>query len=194
MPFPALLAAVLLLVQAAPQNPARPQLPAGDVLRGQAVFEGKGECLSCHRVGGKGSRFGPDLTDIGARAGSNLGRGQGAAPALAPIPPDPGPLVRAQQELERSLVDPDADIAPQHRTVRVVTRAGEAFTARLLNQNTFTLQLIDTREQLRSIEKSDLSELTFLKTSPTPSYATKLNSQELADVISYLISLQGINR
>jgi mono/diheme cytochrome c family protein len=194
MLFSALFVAVLWWGQAVPQNPGRPQLPAGDIQRGEAVFEGKGDCLSCHRVRDRGSRFGPDLTDIGARAGTNLGRGRGAVPALAPIPPDLGPLVRAQQALERSLVDPDADIAPQHRTVRVVTRAGETITARLLNQNTFTLQLIDTREQLRSIEKSDLREFSFFKTSPMPSYAAKLTPQELADVISYLISLKGINR
>src|SRR5438132_10244043 len=37
----------------------------GDARRGQALFEGKGNCATCHRVNGKGSRVAPDLTDIG---------------------------------------------------------------------------------------------------------------------------------
>ena len=34
----------------------------GDAARGKAIFEGKGNCASCHRVNGVGSRVGPDLT------------------------------------------------------------------------------------------------------------------------------------
>ena len=37
----------------------------GDAARGQALVEGKGACLSCHRIGVTGSRVGPDLTDVG---------------------------------------------------------------------------------------------------------------------------------
>src|SRR5690242_1447659 len=33
----------------------------GDARRGQMIFEGKGGCTGCHRVGGKGSRVAPDL-------------------------------------------------------------------------------------------------------------------------------------
>src|SRR3954469_18897385 len=34
----------------------------GDVAAGEAVFRGKGQCETCHRVGGRGSIVGPDLT------------------------------------------------------------------------------------------------------------------------------------
>jgi cytochrome c peroxidase len=34
--------------------------------RGRLVFEGKGQCLSCHAVNGIGSRLGPSLTEIGS--------------------------------------------------------------------------------------------------------------------------------
>src|SRR2546421_6612975 len=33
----------------------------GDAGRGQNLFEEKGNCTSCHRVNGKGSRVGPEL-------------------------------------------------------------------------------------------------------------------------------------
>ena len=167
-------------------------LPAGDAARGRALFDGKGECLGCHRVRDTGSRFGPDLTDIGSRAGT-IARGTGGSP-FAPTAPDIGPVARAQVELERALVDPGADILPQNRTVGLITRAGESITARVLNQDTFSLQVIDTKEQIRSLQKSDLREFAFIKTSPMPSYRDTLSRQELADVITYLISLKGINR
>jgi mono/diheme cytochrome c family protein len=166
--------------------------PQGDPARGQALFEGKGECLTCHRVRDKGSRFGPDLTDIGTRAGAAPSRG--SASPFDPILPDIGPLARAQIELARSLLEPGADILPQNRTVRLVSREGETATARVLNQDTFSLQVIDTDERVRSIPKADLREFAFIKNSPMPSYKDKLSAQELADVIAYLISLKGINK
>jgi mono/diheme cytochrome c family protein len=38
----------------------------GDVSRGMGVFDGKGQCLNCHRVNDRGSHSGPNLSDIGA--------------------------------------------------------------------------------------------------------------------------------
>lgn len=176
---------------------------AGDAVRGKALFESKGACLDCHRVRTSGSRFGPDLTDIGARAGNSaflLGRagrggadGRGAAPGTGGAP-DLGAARRAQDELERSLVDPAADILPQNRAVRLVTRGGQSITARLLNQDTFSLQLIDTKEQIISIPKSELREFAWIKDSPMPSYRDTFSSQERADVIAYLLSLKGITK
>src|SRR6185436_368265 len=44
----------------------RGSVKAGDAGRGRMVFEGKGGCTRCHRVGAQGSRVAPDLSDIGA--------------------------------------------------------------------------------------------------------------------------------
>jgi putative heme-binding domain-containing protein len=137
----------------------------GDPRSGRELFEGKGACLACHRVAGKGSYRGPDLSDIG-----NL---------------------RQAADLLRSLVDPNAVVLPQNRTVRVVTRGGSTITGRHLNEDTLTLQLIDSNGRLMSFPKSDLREYTNEKTSPMPSYQTKLSSAELADLVSYLLSLKG---
>ena len=38
----------------------------GSLEKGQALFFGKGLCVQCHMVNGKGGWFGPDLTRIGA--------------------------------------------------------------------------------------------------------------------------------
>ena len=137
---------------------------AGDAARGKTVYESKGGCASCHRVGLAGSRVGPELTNIGA--------------------------VRGAAELERSLVDPAVDVQPTNRFYRVVLRDGTTVTGRLLGHDTFTVQLLDTKEQLRSFMKTDLREHGFVP-SPMPSFRGTLTPQELADVVSYLASLKA---
>ena len=57
---------------------------------------------------------------------------------------------------------------------------------RLLNLDTFTIQMIDDKENLRSFVKSDLREFMFVEKSPMPSYQGKLTDQEIADVVAYL--------
>jgi len=143
---------------------ARAGAVTGDAARGRGIFVGKGGCAGCHRVAGDGSGIGPDLTRIGA--------------------------VRGALELERSLVDPAADVQANNRFYRVVMRDGTAVTGRLLSHDTFTVQLLDTKEQLRSFTKSDLREHGFAD-SPMPTLRNTLTPQEIADVVSYLVSLKG---
>jgi hypothetical protein len=99
--------------------------------------------------------------------------------------------LRRAVELETSLVDPGAEILAPNRTYRVVSREGVETKGRLLNLDSFTVQLLDTKEQLRSFEKAKLRDYGFVDASPMPSYRDKLSAQELADVVSYLVSLKG---
>ncbi|HUA19658.1 MAG TPA: c-type cytochrome [Bryobacteraceae bacterium] len=138
---------------------------AAEIARGRAIFQSKG-CENCHRVNGKGSRVGPDLSDIGA--------------------------LRMPAEIERSILDPNAEILAENRYVRAVTRDGTTITGRILNEDTFSLQLIDSHENLVSLSKAGLREYSFLKNSPMPSFRGKLSSAELADLIAYLASLKGL--
>ena len=183
---------------------------AGDAVRGKAIFEGKGACLQCHAVKTKGSQFGPDLTDIalriGGSGGGRRGGGGGGAGAAArggagargaAVPPGrataapPASSSAAHDALETSLLDPDAEILPQNRTVQAVTKDGATVTGRLLNHDTFSVQLIDSKEHLVSLNKASLREYTILKTSAMPSYRETLSRQELEDVIAYLLLLKG---
>src|SRR4029079_1541965 len=109
-------------------------------------------------------RVGPDLSSIGA--------------------------TRSAAELQRALIDPNADVQPQNRFYRVTLMDGTTVDGRLLSHDTFTVQLLDSKEQLRSFNKSDLRNAAFIA-SPMPSYKTTLTSQELADVVSYLSSLRN---
>ena len=136
----------------------------GDAARGRALFEGKGQCTDCHRVDGRGSRTGPDLSRIG--------------------------LERRAVELEQSLLNPQAEVQPDNRFYTVTPGDGEQITGRLLNHDTFTVQLIDADERLRSFNKADLLEHGFAD-SPMPSVRGELDEQEIADILTYLVSLRG---
>lgn len=47
-------------------DPSGVAVRIGDAQRGRTVFQGAGDCASCHRVNGVGPRTAPDLSDIGA--------------------------------------------------------------------------------------------------------------------------------
>jgi cytochrome c1 len=60
-----------------------------------------------------------------------------------------------------------------------------------VNLDSFTVLMLDSKEQLRSFDKSKLRDYGFVDQSPMPSYRDKLSAQELADLVSYLVSLKG---
>jgi cytochrome c oxidase cbb3-type subunit III len=158
---------------AAPDGPAAAVGPPGDPARGKAIFAGKGGCASCHRAEGAGGTSGPDL--------SNAGATRGFGPFT--FPPDPAALTR-------SILDPDADIAAGFQMFHVTPKNGAAVRGTLLNQDTFSVQLLDESKNLRGFLKSDLKEFGFLP-SPMPSYRGRLSPQEVSDVVSYLLTLKG---
>ena len=137
----------------------------GDPASGRTLFENNGTCATCHRVMGNGSRRAPDLSDIGA--------------------------VRTAAALERALVDPASTFWPVYRSVRAVTSDGKVVAGRRLNEDTYTVQLMDEQERLVSLTKSELREYVVSSTTAMPSYKDKLNSREIADVVAYLLSLKG---
>ena len=135
----------------------------GDVARGKLVFDTKGNCASCHSVAGAGGRKAPDLGNVGQ--------------------------ARRAPDLERALLDPQADIQPNHRYYRVVQNDGTTVTGWLMGHDTFNIRLLDGKEQLRSFTKSDVKSHGFIP-SPMPSYKNTLTPQDIADIVSYLSTLR----
>ena len=143
----------------------RGSVKPGDATRGRTVYDGKGDCARCHRVGAQGSRVAPNLSEIGTSRSAGI--------------------------LLRSLTDPNSQMMPINRPVRAVTRDGKVINGRRLNEDTYTVQLLDDQEKLVSLTKADLREYTILTASPMPSYKGRLTDDELADVVAYLLSLKG---
>jgi hypothetical protein len=75
--------------------------------------------------------------------------------------------------------------------VRLVKKDGTVVNGRRLNEDTYSIQVIDDKERLHSILKADIKEFTISKTSLMPSYRDTLNSTEIADLLGYLLSLKG---
>jgi putative heme-binding domain-containing protein len=136
----------------------------GDPARGAEVFNEAGDCSSCHRVNGVGPRTAPDLSDIGA--------------------------IRTPASLQRSLLDPYTALLPINRPVMALTREGEMIRGRRLNEDTYSVQLIDSDGRLRSLVKEELVDFEI---SRTPTHEpTSLSGDQVADVVGYLLSLRGI--
>lgn len=137
----------------------------GDRERGRQIFEGKGGCLTCHRVNAQGGWAGPSLHQIGS--------------------------TRPAGALQRALMDPQGAMLPFNRTIRVTTRDGRSVSGRRLNEDTYTVALIDGAGKLQAFPKADVKELTVVQTTAMPSFKDSLSAAELSDVLAYLLSLKG---
>jgi putative heme-binding domain-containing protein len=138
----------------------------GDAAKGKALFENEGGCLNCHQVNGKGSHIALDLSSAGA--------------------------VHPASYLQRALLDPESIVAdmPQSHFMRAVTKSGQTITGRRLNEDTFTIQLMDEHENLLSLEKSNLRSLTIAEGTTMPSMKGKYTDDQISDLVAYLASLQ----
>jgi cytochrome c oxidase cbb3-type subunit 3 len=136
----------------------------GDTRRGEQLLRSIG-CLKCHTVKMQGGRMGPDLTEIGAR--------------------------RNAAYLREALVAPEASFPEGFMEVRLTTRTGDRFSGILLNEDTYSVQIRDFSDQLRSFWMRELSEYRRVRgTSPMPSYRS-LSPADLDDLVAYLASLRG---
>ncbi len=135
----------------------------GDAARGKAIYASAG-CETCHRIGGDGARIAPDLSDIG--------------------------YIRRPGQILTSLTNPNKATMPINRTVTIVTKDGNTIHGRRLNEDTFLVQLIDSQEKIRSINKADIKSYDIGMTSGMPSYQGQMNSDQLADLLAYLVSLK----
>ena len=147
-------------------DPAGTAVKVGNIDRGRKVFAGKGGCGACHRVGAAGPRVAPDLSDIGA--------------------------IRTASSLQRSLLDPNRALLPINRSVRIDTTDGRTIRGRRLNEDTYSVQVIDDKERLVSVLKKDIKSMELGKSSAMASMEKTLTADEVADLMGYLLSLRGV--
>lgn len=137
--------------------------PPGDPAHGGQLFREKG-CIGCHLVRGEGGVKGPDLSVIGSQ--------------------------RAPGHLRQAIVDPNAQVSLQYWVAKITLEKGEAYTGYLMNEDTYTVQILDFSRGLQSLAKHDFRKFEIDKSSVMPSYKGRLNETELNDLVAYLWSLQ----
>jgi putative heme-binding domain-containing protein len=150
-----------------------PEKPIGNAAHGKELFYGDANCSSCHQVEGKGGRLGPDLTGVGlARTVESIMES-----------------VRSpSRRLAWGLTEPTNEFAQEYQTVTVVTLDGEQVKGVTLNEDPFSLQMMDTTEHIRLFEKDKLRSIRKSRQSSMPSYnPTILSDHDLRDIVAYLL-------
>jgi len=156
------------------QAKAPAQIP-GNAAHGKELFYGNVGCSTCHMIQGKGGRLGPDLSTTGsARSRDYL------------VESIRNPSRRLAQGISEAM----KEFSQEYETVSVVTAEGTKFVGVVLNEDHFTLQMMDTREQLHLFEKDKLRSLEKSRESLMPAYDQKmLSDKDLQDVIAYLLGV-----
>jgi putative heme-binding domain-containing protein len=151
--------------------------PAGNAERGEQLFAGSATCATCHMVEGKGGRLGPDLTATGS------GRAVGYIVESIRNP---------SQRLAQGISEAMKEFSQEYETVTVVDADGQKYQGVVLNEDNFTLQMLDTRERLHLFEKDKLRSLEKSRESLMPAYDEKtLPEKDLQDIVAYLLSVGG---
>jgi putative heme-binding domain-containing protein len=141
----------------------------GDAARGEQMFwaKDKGNCGQCHMIGNRGGRLGPNLTRIGA--------------------------ARSASVLEREIRKPAEVIPVGFETVSIVTKDGKTVRGLRKNEDTFSVQVMLSNEDIVSYMKSDVQEV---KPEPDrslmPTFGPeRLSDAEVTDIVRYLRTLRG---
>jgi putative heme-binding domain-containing protein len=140
---------------------------SGNVENGARVFAA--QCASCHRIGSRGGRIGPELTRIGT--------------------------ARSRSALIREIRTPSEWLAPGFETVTLITKDGQRIRGTKKNEDVFSIQVMDQRERIQGYLKADLKDVIYEKESLMPVFSgERLNDRDLTDVVGYLTSLRGGDR
>jgi cytochrome c oxidase cbb3-type subunit III len=152
-----------------------PSQPIGNAIHGKQLFYGDANCSLCHMVEGKGGRVGPDLTGAGASR---------TVEALIESVRNPS------QKLAWGLTEPTKEFAQEYETVTVVMPDGTLIKGVALNEDNFSLQMMDANEKIHLLEKDKLTSIKKSRESLMPIYDNALLSdQDLHDIIAYLLSV-----
>ena len=149
--------------------------PSGNAAHGKELFTSSAACATCHMIEGKGGRLGPDLTATGS------------ARSVEYIVDS---VRNPSRRLAQGITEAMKEFSQEYESVTVVDDRGQKFHGVVLNEDSFTLQMLDTREQLHLFEKDKLRSLDKSRESLMPKYDEKtLPEKDLQDIVAYLLSL-----
>jgi cytochrome c oxidase cbb3-type subunit 3 len=149
----------------------------GNAAHGRELFFGSGACSTCHMVQGKGGRLGPDLTATGSARSTEY---------LVESVRNPN------RRLAQGLIESMKEFSEEYATVTVVDGNGQKLQGTILNEDNFTLQMMDTRDQLHLFDKSKLKSLEKSRESLMPAYDEKmLPEKDLRDLVAFLVGVEA---
>ena len=138
---------------------------AGDPINGERIFSTQEDCAQCHTVNMQGGAAAgaPDLSNIGWQ--------------------------RSAAYLRRALTEPNANVDPEWWGIRVTQATGEVTSGWRLDEDTFSIRLLDPDRNLLSFDKGELLTFERLEDSPMASYEDILSAEDMDDLVAYLHSL-----
>jgi len=152
-----------------------PAKPAGSAAYGKELFYGDANCSLCHMVEGRGGRLGPELTGVG---------GSRTREAIIDSVRNPS------RRLAWGLTEATKEFPQEYETVAVVTADGKEIKGVALNEDNFSVQMMDASEQIFLLEKDKLRSFKKTRESMMPTYnADLLSDKDLEDVVAYLVSV-----
>ena len=140
--------------------------PMGNASHGKALFDGAAACSKCHMVDGKGGRLGPDLTAVGSS--------------------------RSLESIVKSIREPSRDLVAGYETVAVVTSDGQEVKGILINEDRFSVQMMDSSERILLLDRDKLRSFKKTGVSLMPTYSNgALNDNDLQDIVAYLLTISS---
>jgi len=147
----------------------------GNADHGKQLFFGDGNCSLCHMVEGKGGRLGPDLTAVG---------GSRTHESIVESVRDPS------RRLAWGLTEATKEFPQEYESVTVVTAEGKQVKGVILNEDSFSLQIMDMNEKIYPLEKDKLRSFQKGRESAMPKYdADVLSDKEVEDIVAFLVSV-----
>jgi putative heme-binding domain-containing protein len=157
------------------QEVKAPAKPLGNAAHGRELFYGDANCSLCHMVDGKGGRLGPDLSAVGTSRTHE---------ALVESVRNPS------RRLAWGLAESTKEFPQEYETITVVTQDGKQIKGVTLNEDSFTVQVMDSSEQIHLLDKDKLKSFQKSRESMMPRYTSDtLSDKELDDILAFLASV-----
>ncbi len=137
------------------QEVKAPAKPLGDAVHGKELFYGDANCSMCHMVQGKGGRLGPDLTAVG---------GSRTRDAIIDSVRNPS------RRLAWGLTESTKEFPQEYESVTAVTAEGKQIKGVTLNEDSFSVQIMDAGEHIYLLEKATLKSFEKTRQSAMPKY------------------------